>query len=493
VNGSEWLAERARTNPDRPALVRNEESLSWGALDARVEETAGRLSRLGVRPGERVALLAGTTIAAAAVIHALPRIGAILVPLSARLSPEEAAWQAADCRAGAFLYESEAHPAVARMAAGVPDARRAALAHPLPGDPRLDDLPPAAFDRIAPSPDDLHTIVYTSGTTGRPRGVLLTFANHFASAAGARERLGLRPEDRWLACMPLYHMGGLSILLRAVLCGFTVVLQDVFDERRVIDAIAKERITLLSLVPIMLRRILEADPDRKADLSSLRVVLLGGAPLPDDLIDEALRRGLPIAPTYGLTECASQVATLPPDELREGAGTVGRPLPGVKLRMLRDDGTEAAAEEVGEIAVRGAIVSPGTLSDPDARRDGWLRTGDLGRIDARGRLVVVGRKNEMIISGGENIHPAEVERVLLAHPDVTEAAVAGSPDAHWGQRVVAAVVPRTGARVTPEDLAAHCRANLAGYKIPRAIVFVRALPRNALGKVLRREIPGLVE
>lgn len=487
----DWLRDRALRDPHGPALI-VDDGLTWGALDARAEETAGRLWRLGVRPGDRVALLAGTSVDTVTVFHALPRLGAILVPLNVRLSAEEAAWQAAHCGAGAFIYDSPEHPAAARVASDLPGAARAALGKGLAGDPRLADLAPEDFPPPALAPDSLHTIVYTSGTTGRPKGAMLTRANHRASAEGARERLDLGPEDRWLACMPLCHVGGLSILIRSAICGFAVVLQDGFDERRVIDAIAKERVTFVSLVPPMLRRILEADPEGGTDLSSLRCVLLGGAPLPDDLLAECLRRGIPAAPTYGLTECASQVATLPPDRLREGAGTVGPPLPGVEIRILREDGSAAGAEEVGEIAVRSPIVSPGYWGHDAARRGGWHATGDLGRVDARGYLEVVGRKSEMIVTGGENVSPAEVERVLLAHPDVLEAAVAGIPDPRWGERVVAAVVPRAGARPTAGDLAAHCRLRLAGYKVPRAIALVDALPRSALGKVLRREVAARV-
>lgn len=511
----DWLGARARRARHGTALFRDGTALTWGALDARAAEMAGRLRRLGVRPGDRVALLAGTSIDAVTIIHAVPKTGAILVPVNPRLSGEEAAWQAADCGARAFIYDSAGHPAAARVASDVPGAARAALGDALPGDPRLADLAPEDFPRPALAPDSLHTIVYTSGTTGRPKGAMLTRANHRASAEGARKRLDLGPEDRWLACMPLCHVGGLSILLRSVLCGFPVVLQDSFDEHRVIEAIAKERVTIVSLVPGMLQRLLDADPGAMADLSSLRCVLLGGAPIPECLLEECLRRGIPTAPTYGLTECASQVATLVPERLRpevppegradriplEGAGMVGRPLRGVEIRILREDGSEAGTGEVGEIAVQGPIVSPGYWGRPEVppegradrirevtRREGWHATGDLGRMDARGYLEVVGRMSEMIISGGENVSPAEVERVLLSHPDVLDAAVAGSPDPRWGERVVAAVVPRAGARLTTGDLAAHCRRHLAGYKVPRAIALVETLPRNSLGKLLRREV-----
>jgi O-succinylbenzoic acid--CoA ligase len=490
----DWLARRARTDPDRPALIGEGVALSYGALEARARDLAGRIAAMGVGPGDRVALLAGTGIEAAAVIHALPKIGAALIPLHARLSPEEASWQVADCGARALLYGPAHHRAGARVAGDLPGVRRAALGKPLAGDSRIDSLEPRAIAAVTLTPDALHTILYTSGTTGRPKGARLTAGNHRASAAASALRLGHGKDDRWLCCMPLSHVGGLAILLRAVLHGSAVVLQDGFDADRVLAALSRERVTHVSLVALMLRRLFEADPGGKADLASLRCALLGGGPLPDDLIAQSLRRGLPVAPTYGLTECASQVATLPPGDLRSRAGTVGRALPGLALRILREDGREAGSGETGEITVAGPVVSPGYWERPaeteEALREGWFHTGDLGRLDAEGFLTVIDRKGDVIISGGENIYPAEVERVLLEHPDVREVAVYGLPDPRWGESVAAAVVLRAGAPADAAKIAAHARSRLAGYKLPRDIRFVPALPRNAQGKILKRALTG---
>jgi O-succinylbenzoic acid--CoA ligase len=490
----DWLARRARTYPDRPALVTDSATLTYSALDGRACDLAGRVAALGVRPGDRVALLAGTGIPAATAVHALPKIGAVLVPLHARLAPEEIAWQVADCGARALLYGAAHHEAAGRVAREHPGVRRAALGEPLSGDAPIETLDPRPLPPLTPAPDGLHTIVYTSGTTGRPKGARLTRENHRASAAASARWLGHGRDDRWLCCLPLHHVGGLAILLRAVLDGSAVVLQDGFDADRVLAALARERVTHVSLVSLMLRRLFEADPGARADLTALRGVLLGGGPLPEDLIAESLARGVPVAPTYGLTECASQVATLPPGDLGARRGTVGRALPGLALRIVREDGREARCGEAGEIAVAGPVITPGYWERPEesaaALRDGWFHTGDLGRLDPEGFLTVIDRKAEMILSGGENVYPAEVERVLLSHPDVLEAAVYGRPDPRWGETVAAAVVLRPGAPADAAKIVDHCRTGLAGYKLPRELRFVPSLPRSAQGKVLRRALAG---
>jgi O-succinylbenzoic acid--CoA ligase len=497
VSGGDWIGERAWRDPDRIALIAGGEVISYGALDARARDAAGRLLTLGVRPRDRVAVLGGAALEAITILHALPKLGAVFVPIHARLTPEEAAWQIADCDARALLYSGAHHTSAARAAEEIPGLSRAAFDAPLPGDPRFADLSAASFSAPIAGSDSLHTLVYTSGTTGRPKGVALTFGNHLASARGAEQRLDLHPDDRWLLCMPLYHVGGLAIPLRAVLTGCAVILHEGFDEHRVLEEVAHHRVTHVSFVPLMLRRLLDANAAARADLSSLRCVLLGGAPAPDDLLESSLARGIPLAPTYGLTECASQVATLAPKEIHKGRGTVGRALPGVSIRIVRCDGSEAPPGETGEIEVRGPVVTPGYWRRPEetraALRDGWLATGDIGRLDPKGRLTVVDRKSDLIISGGENISPAEVERVLLAHPGVLEAAAAGRPDTRWGEVVVAAVVARSGTAIAGDDLIAHCRRHLAAYKLPRDIRIVAALPRSTLGKIQRREVVKLFE
>jgi O-succinylbenzoic acid--CoA ligase len=324
------------------------------------------------------------------------------------------------------------------------------------------------FDLGAP-----HSIIYTSGTTGRPKGAILTYGNHYWSAIASALNLGTLPDDRWLACLPLFHVGGLAILLRGVIYGIAVVLHERFEPDRVNHAIDHEQVTIVSVVATMLERML-ADRGERPFPNTLRCVLLGGGPAPLPLLERALALGAPVFQSYGLTETASQVATLAPEDVRSKVGSAGKPLMGTQVRIEAD----------GEILVRGPTVSPGYLHQ--APHGEWLHTGDVGRLDDEGYLYVLDRRDDLIVSGGENVYPAEVEATLLAHPAVEEVGVYGLPDPEWGQTVCAAVKPRTA--VTAEELLAFCRQRIAGYKVPRTVQFVDALPRTASGKLLRREL-----
>jgi O-succinylbenzoic acid--CoA ligase len=304
--------------------------------------------------------------------------------------------------------------------------------------------------------------MHTSGTTAAPKPVALTHGNFLASALGSAVALGLDPAERWLCAMPLAHVGGLSILIRSTVYATTVVLHERFDTQAVLrELMSRERrITMVSLVPTMLARLLEAG---LREPPTLRWALLGGGPAPAPLLERAAAAGVPVATTYGMTEACSQIATF------------GWPLHGVDV-LTRD----------GEVLVRGPIVAPGSLA-----QDGWLHTGDLGELDDRGRLVITGRKADTIISGGENVAPAEVEAVLLEHPAVADAGVFARADDEWGEAVIAAVVLRDGESLDVNALRAHCAARLAGFKVPKAFEARRHLPRTESGKLLRRQLDAI--
>ncbi len=312
----------------------------------------------------------------------------------------------------------------------------------------------------------------TSGSSGSPEAVTLTAGNLTASARASRERLALGPGDRWLASLSPAHVGGIALLTRGSLLGSTLVLRGPFRPDVFLELAEKGRITHASLVPTMLQRILEAWGSRPAP-PSLRCILMGGDAPRRELVEEALALGFPLALTYGLTEASSQVATAPPPLVRRKPGTVGPPLPGVRLRLGED----------GEILLQGPTVAPGR-----AAPDGWLHTGDLARSDDQGHLWMVGRLSERIISGGVNVDPLEVEEVLAAHQGVREVAVVGVPDSTWGERVVAAVVPLPEGPPSAAALEALARANLSPAKRPRGVRFLEALPRNANGKVDRARV-----
>jgi O-succinylbenzoic acid--CoA ligase len=487
----DWLRNRATLSPDRIALEADGARLTYRDLDAAVDAMAAQLTNAGVRTGEVVALLAGNGAAFAQAVHAVPRARAVLMPLNLRLTPAELAWQLKDTDVHRLLHDA-AHKDLAiavreevfpleLLDLDVLSARPEALegrANAPSTDPR--------FDLAAP-----HSVVYTSGTTGRPKGAMLTYGNHLWSATTSALNLGLRPDDRWLACLPLFHVGGLSILLRSVIYGTTAVVHPGFDAARVNAAIDNEGITIVSAVANMLQRMLDDRSDRPYP-ASLRCVLLGGGPAPEPLLRRCAAIGVPVVQTYGLTETASQIATLAPEDALRKLGSAGKPLFGAELRIVNADGDDCAPGSPGEIVVRGPSVTPGYLNRPDettaAIRDGWLHTGDLGHLDAEGYLYVLDRRDDLIVSGGENVYPAEIEAALQSHPDVLEAGVYGVEDERWGRAPAALIVLREGASPDTDALLAHCRERLAAYKTPKRIEFTTALPRNAAGKLLRNQL-----
>ena len=384
-------------------------------LDAAAAVAARRLAALGVGEGDRVAVTLPPGLDFAALLHAVPRLGASLVPLDPR----------------------DPRPAV-DVAVTVEE--------PLAGEEA--DVPL----RAEVDPGATWVVIHTSGTTAAPKPVALTYGNFTASAEASAANLGVDPHDRWLCALPLFHVGGLSILTRSAIYGTCAVVHERFEAGAVRASLESGEATLVSLVATMLARL------RAAGLRSapaLRAALVGGGPVPGELLEWARGVGIPVVPTYGMTETCSQIAT-------------PRPLAGVELR------TGAG----GEILVRGPMVAPGAIA-----ADGWLHSGDRGRLDADGTLHVEGRIKDTIVTGGENVAAVEVEQALLAHPAVADAAVVGRPDAEWGEAVVAYVV--LAAPVSDDELRAHCRARLARYKVPRAFERVGELPRTASGKVLK--------
>ena len=434
------LALRAGTHPDQTAVEAAGVRTSYAELERLAATSARRLARLGVGAGDRVASMLAPGLELAVLLHALPKLGAALVPIDQRLRGAERRWMVEDSSARLVLEEP-------------PGGEEAGV-----------DL------RHAADPSEALTVLYSSGTTARPHAVVLTHANHEASALASAWNLGVAPDDRWLCALPLFHVGGLAILLRSAIYATTAVIHERFEVDRVAEALVRGEVTLVSLVPTMLRRLagsgLEAAP-------ALRAALLGGAPVPRDLLEWAAARAIPVLQTYGMTETASQIATLSAAEALERAGSAGRALPGVELRI-------GAA---GEILVRGPMVSDGALA-----ADGWLHSGDRGRLEPDGFLVVEGRLKETIVSGGENVAPAEVEQALLAHPAVVDAAVVGSPDSDRGEIVLAYVV--LAGAVGEEELLDHCRARVAAFKVPRAVRVVSELPRGPSGKLQRGRLVG---
>jgi O-succinylbenzoic acid--CoA ligase len=478
-----WLAHRAAVMPDRPALLAGATRWGFADLDRRASDMARSLLALGAAHGDRVALLLRNSAEFVALAHAAPRAGIALVPLNARLAAPELAWQIVDAGARLLIYDAGTAP-LAEAALKQPGDTGSIIACDVTALP--DVRGPAPALRGAIDLADVYTIIYTSGTTGRPKGALLTYGNYWWSAVGSALNLGTQADDRWLAVLPLFHVGGLSILARAAIYGIPAVVHHSFDPAAANRAIDEDGVTIISVVSAMLQRMLDERGDRPYP-AALRCVLLGGGPAPRPLLEVCAARGVPVVQTYGLTETASQVATLSPADALRKLGSAGQPLLPTELRIAA-----AGEDAVGEILVRGPTVMRGYINRPEATaqalRDGWLYTGDLGYLDDEGYLYVVSRRHDLIISGGENIYPAEVESVLLAHPSVEEAAVVGLPDERWGQAPVAAVKLREGMDVGAAELTEFCRRHLAAYKVPKQVRFVAELPRNATGKLLRDAI-----
>jgi o-succinylbenzoate---CoA ligase len=435
-----WLAQRSQSCPDRTALVADGSEVTYAELEAESTWVARRLAAYGVRRGSVAALTMDPRREQVVLLHALMKVGAIVLPLSPRFSAEE--------RAAVIAAEE---PAVDLSDPGQLTQTEADL--PLLGEHDMNDL---------------YCHMLTSGSTGAPRSVGLTYGNFLWSAVGSGFNIGVGPQDRWLCCLPLSHISGLGIVMRSVIYGTTAVLHDGFDVDRVAAALEGGGITVVSVVTTMLTRLLEAG----ADLSGPRAILVGGGPVPEEPLREAIGRGATVVQTYGLTETCSQVTTLAPVDAQRKLGSAGRPLLTTHLRIHE-----------GEILVQGPTVAPG-LADAD----GWLHTGDIGRIDEEGFLYVEDRIDDMIVTGGENVVPAEVEKVLLRHPEVADAAVIGREDPEWQQAVTAVVVLEAGSAASPDELRRHCADSLAGYKVPKRIELAAALPRTPSGKLMRRAL-----
>jgi o-succinylbenzoate---CoA ligase len=474
------LVMRAARRPHEPAVRSDRVRWSRRQLLEAADSLARGLSGEGVVAGDRVAALLADDVAAVVLMEAVRRLGGVLVPLQRRAPATELRHQLESVRPRTLVHDEE-RSALA-VASAPADLRRLRVETLLAGAPRF--AAPVLRDDI--DLDAPAVIVFTSGTSHRPKGVVLTHGNLAASAHAWAALLRPRASDRWLACLPLYHVAGLAVVTRALRWGVELEIQAGFEPAAVSRAL-DGGVSHVSLVALQLAALLDARAGRTAPVT-LRAVLLGGGPIPADLLERARSRGYPVLTTYGMTETASGIAVGATDTATQGPLAAARALPGVRLRIEPD----GPAEESGEILVRGEMVFAGYLDDPVASaeklRHGWLHTGDLGRLDAAGRLCVTGRRDEIIISGGENVAPAAVEAVLMTHPAVVEAAVTGIPDARWGAVPAAAVVLRRESVVSDDELLRHCRAHLARFEVPARIVRLDALPRNDAGKVVRRHL-----
>ena len=499
----DWLSHRVAASPDDAALVRAEDGETWTYtdLDRLVSETAGRLVAHGVESGDRLGVITPPYVGTVGLVHAAMRIGATFVPLGQDLTPRELSARIERADLSAVVCAEPTEDDALAAVDGIEDTPLFSVDDPT-------DATVTGVHEVEPSPveppewdrSEHLCILFTSGTTGTPKPVPLTVGNVYGSAVASAFRLGVDPGDRWLVSLSLHHMGGLAPVYRSALYGTTLVLREGFDAGGTADDIDTYDVTGVSLVPTMLKRML----DRRGTLSdTLRVVLLGGAPAPDELLERCRDYSIPVYPTYGMTESASQIATATPQQTRGRLGTVGRPLFGTDVTIVDEDGAPVDDGETGEIVVDGPTVTPGYLERPSGGDDGGaaeldrsdfgphgLRTGDAGRFDGDGYLYVLNRLDDRIITGGENVEPGEVTDVLCGFDAIENAAVVGLEDDRWGERVAALLEIGDRDREVVDEAAveAFARERLTGFKIPRTVAFVDELPRTVSGTVDREAV-----
>ena len=473
-----WLRDRARMTPDRVAIDFLGAELTYAELDERSERLATGLLDAGLVRGDRVATLTGTSPAHVVVFFACAKAALVLMPMNWRLTTSELSYQLADAEPAVLLHDAE-HQETARAL-----HQRSAELEEIGADRDGLDSAPADGDGLL--------LVYTSGTTGKPKGALLTHANCFWTNLSFDLATGISGDDVALAVLPQFHCGGWNVqTLLAWWKGAKVVLEPSFDAGRALSLIAEKRVTTMMGVPANYLFMARAPSFASADLSSLGKAVVGGAPMPEALLDTWSRRGVEIVQGYGLTEAAPNVLVLPPEDAGRKRGFAGKPYPHVDV-ALRDSesGTIIEGAGEGELLVQGPNVFAGYWRNPAATEaalaGGYLHTGDIAQRDEEGYYRIVGRTKDVVISGGENIYPAEVENVLHEHPAVAEAAVVGVPDERWGEVCLAFVALHYEA--IEEELLEFCRGRLARYKVPKEIRFVEALPRNAMNKVSKAEL-----
>ena len=493
------LEHHATRTPDKPIAVFGDDVVTYRQMADRSAALATGLQARGVGAGDVVGLLSYNSVDFLETIFAANHLGAIAMPINWRLAAAEVAFILEHSQARAFVCHDElldlGDDATDRVDGDLVRVTISTRSHE--DWERLSDVRVTTdpLPRVSAGADDLHRLMYTSGTTGRPKGVMITHANLAWKNFAHITELGVTEADVGLACGPLYHVGALDLITTTMIAaGATTVVHRVFDAELVVEEIERSRVTCMWTAPAMVRAILEVPGVEDSDLSSVRLIIAGGEKMPIPFI-ERLRRTFPsawFADAYGLTETVSGDTFLDRDSTVSKLGSVGRACPYLELEIWDDQGTPVPAGERGEVVLRGPKVFKGYWRDPEATSTafagGWFHTGDVGVKDEDGFVYIVDRLKDMIVSGGENIAGSEVERVLYEHDAVVEAAVVGRPDDRWGEVPVAYVVLAPEATVTPDELIEHCREQLAKFKVPKAVTVIDALPRNPSGKVLKREL-----
>ncbi len=515
MNTSNFVGIPAQLFAEQEILVFESARLTYGELWDRIQRTAAALHDLGVGCGDRVAVLQTNSHQYVESYFAVAALGAVFVPVNYRAKLPELEHMLGSAHTKVVIVGDRYAEMVESLRPQLPSVESVVtMEHPRAGMPHLEDLVQrSAPHAVEEETDDEETtiLMYTSGTTALPKGVMLTHNDFTAYVCGNVELADGTPRGAALLCVPLYHIAGATNVMSTLFTGRKLVLLRQFEAREWLEAVERERITHAFVVPTMMKQIIDHPDFARRDLSSLQSLSYGGATMPFPVIRRAVElfpKTVGFVNAFGQTETTSTLTLLGPDDHRlDGAPeevernlrrlvSIGRPLPDVEVRVVDDDGAVVPAGTVGELWVRTPRVMKGYASANGAssplQADGWLPTRDMGWIDPDGYIFLAGRKDDMIIRGGENIAPAEIEAVLYSHPSIEEAAVIGVADAEWGQRVAAVIVARPGAVLDTGEVQEFCRRRLASFKKPEVVRIVESLPKNPMGKILKRELRQMV-
>jgi fatty-acyl-CoA synthase len=492
-NVGTFLTKRAELFPQREAVVLDEQRLNYAELNERCNKLVHALRKMGVEKGDRVAILAFNEVEYLDLFNAAAKMGAIMVTLNYRLAGPELQYIMEDSGSKVLIFSKEFAEVVDSFRNDVPAEHYVVISDEPPewaasyAETIKDE--PADEPEIVGGGDDTLAILYTSGTTGRPKGAELTHNGFFVTSDTIIATVGM-PGDTFLIVLPLFHIGALPGAILNTHFGLRVVLCRTLDPTRFLELLGEEKVTAFGSVPQLLQ-ILQLVPDfEKYDWSSVQVILVYAAPVPVTLLNEYAAAGIEVRQLYGLTECTGPAAVIDGEHALTKAGSCGLPMFYIEIRLVDDDGNDVEVEELGEVIMRAQNVMKGYWGKPEetakAIRDGWLYTGDIAKMDDEGYLYIMDRKKDMIISGGENIYPAEIEDYILSHPKIIDVGVIGCPDEKWGEAVRAVVVVAEGETLTEEEVIEYCKGNIGKFKIPKSVVFAPELPRTPTGKILKR-------
>ncbi|QQK74576.1 o-succinylbenzoate--CoA ligase [Salicibibacter cibarius] len=491
-----WIVKHCNRFADKTAIVYKEKQFTYEQLNVRVNRLAHALLDIGVRKGDRVDALLFNTNEMLEAMFACAKIGAIYVPINFRLSVDEVEYIVRDSSPHHFIYDERMKPLVDQLRERmtfISDWIHVGQ-HPHKRDLQYDQLLAGSKDEepgFDIGLDDVHMMMYTSGTTGNPKGAMISHGNTLWNAINSIHFRSIDAEDTTLAVAPMFHIGAMGVSATPLLYkGGTVVLEDQFDPRAVLELVQTEKLSSLFMVPAMWMAMTQVPNFDDYDLSSIKYNISGGAPCPITVIEFFQQRNIPFYEGFGLTETAPSVSLLDPENSFRKNGSIGKPLFHVEVKIIDHHGRQVPTGEVGELLIKGPNVFVGYWNQPEktkeALQNGWFHSGDLATFDDEGFLYIVDRKKDMVISGGENVYPIEVEQVLFRHPNIKEAGVVGVPDEKWGETPKAFVVLEDkNQTLTLEDIESFCEGKLARFKIPKVIEIIEELPRNATGKVLK--------